>query len=260
MTAGHKSAAVSVVIPCFNQGRFLREAIDSILAQTIRPDRIIVIDDGSTDDTAAVAAEYPQVDYVFQKNRGLSGARNAGLRLLTTEFVLFHDSDDILTPTAIEQCLMAHKKHPKAAFVYGGYWWVDENRRFVGEELAKPQTDHFGALLAKNYIMMHGTVMYRTEILRASGGFDENLPRCEDYDVYLRLTQKYPIASYEGVAAEYRRHDENISLNIVLMLKTVRKLFARYAPIAQTKQEWRVAYAEGMRYWSDFWVGVWSGR
>jgi glycosyltransferase involved in cell wall biosynthesis len=241
------------VIPCFNQGGFLKEAVESVLAQTLRPERIIVVDDGSTDNTAAAAAEYPQVDYIFQKNRGLAAARNTGLRRVTTEFVLFHDSDDILKPTAIERCLMALDKHPQAAFVYGGFWWVDQKRGFLGEELAKRQTDHFGALLAKNYIMMHGTVMYRTEILRSAGGFNESLPRCEDYDVYLRLTQSYPIEAYEGVAAEYRRHNDNISLNAALMLKTVRKLLARHSRIAQTKQEWRVAHAEGVRYWSGFW-------
>lgn len=245
--------SVSIVIPCFNQGSFLKEAIESVLGQTRRADRIIVVDDGSVDNTAAVASEYPQVGYVFQKNRGLAAARNTGLRRVTTEFVLFHDSDDILKPAAIERCLMALDKHPQAAFVYGGFWWVDQKRGFIGEELAKPQTDHFGALLAKNYIMMHGTVMYRTEILRSAGGFNESLPRCEDYDVYLRLTQSHSIASYEGVAAEYRRHNENISLNAPLMLKTVRKLLARYTRIAQTKQEWRVAHAEGLRYWSGFW-------
>ena len=138
-------------------------------------------------------------------------------------------------------------------FVYGGFWWVDLKRGFVGEELARTYTDHFAALLARNHIMMHGTVMYRTEILRNAGGFDESLKRCEDFDVYLRLTKNYPIASYKGVAAEYRRHGENISLNAALMLKTVRTVLARHAPASQISPDLRVALAEGVRYWTGFW-------
>ena len=97
----HAPASVSIVITCFNQGNFLREAIQSVLTQSRRADQLIVADDGSTDDTAAVAAQFPAVDYVFQQNRGLSAARNIGLRRALGEYVLFLDSDDILKPTAI---------------------------------------------------------------------------------------------------------------------------------------------------------------
>jgi glycosyltransferase involved in cell wall biosynthesis len=249
----HAPASVSIVITCFNQGNFLREAIQSVLAQARRADELIVVDDGSTDDTAAVAAEFLGVDYVFQQNSGLSAARNTGLWRASGEYVLFLDSDDILKPTAIKNCLIALEENPEVAFVYGGFWWVDSKRGFIGEERARTYTDQFAAVLARNHILMHGTVMYRTEILRLARGFDESLVRCEDYDIYLRLTKKYPIVSYEGIAAEYRRHGDNMTTNATGMLKAVRTVLARHAPTAQSSRDWRIAHAEGVRYWSSFW-------
>jgi glycosyltransferase involved in cell wall biosynthesis len=240
--------SVSIIITCFNHAHFLEEAVQSVLSQTHPPDELIVVDDGSTDDTAAVAARFAMVDYVFQKNRGLAAARNTGLQRASAEYVLFLDADDILKPTAVERCLVAFEAKPEVAFVYGGFWLVDSERGFIAEKVPRPQTDHFAALLAVNHIRMHGTVMYRTEILRLAGGFDESLPCCEDYDVYLRLAKNYPITSYEGIAAEYRQHGGNMTQNAALMLKTVLAVLARHAPAGEASPEWRAAYAEGERF------------
>lgn len=242
---------VSVIIACFNHARFLGEAIQTVLSQTHPPDQLIVVDDGSTDDTAAIAAQFTSVDYIYQKNSGLAAARNAGLRHISTKYVLFLDADDILRPTAIEHCLAAFAANREAAFVYGGFWLVDSERRFIAEKVPRPRTDHFAALLAVNHIQMHGTVMYQAELLRLAGGFDESLPCCEDYDVYLRLAKSHPIASYEAIAAEYRQHGGNMTRNAALMLKTVRNVLARQASAAQASPDWRAAYAEGERFWSS---------
>ena len=179
----HAPTSVSIVIPCFNQGSFLKEAIQSVLTQTHRADQLIVVDDGSTDDTAAVAAEFPVADYVFQQNRGLSAARNTGLRRASGEYVLFLDSDDILKPPAIENCLIALEKNPEVAFVYGGFWWVDSKRGFIAEVIVPTWPLNFAALLAGKHALMHDTIMYKREILGLAGGFDESLRGSEDYDV-----------------------------------------------------------------------------
>ena len=249
----HAPASVSIVVTCFNQEMFLKEAVQSVLAQTRRADELIVVDDGSTDRTAVVAAEFAAVDYIFQNNRGLSAARNTGLQRTSAEYVLFLDADDILKPTAIEHCLIALEQNPKVAFVYGGFWWVDSKRVFIAEEPARKHTDHFAAGLERNYALMHGTVMYKTEILRRVGGFDESLQSCEDYDVYLRLTLNYPVAAYDGIAAEYRVHGESMTRNAARMLKSARVVLARYAVAARTSPDWRSAHARGVRFWSNFW-------
>ncbi len=94
------------------------------------------------------------------------------------------------------------------AFVHGGYVMVDRNRRVLSSHSARPTETPFLDLLRGNYIAMHGTVLYNTSLLRASGGFDFTLRSCEDFDVYLRLARVHSIAAYNSVAAEYRRHDQ----------------------------------------------------
>lgn len=92
---------VSVIIPCYNYGRFLAEAIDSVLRQTHLATEIVVVDDGSVDDTRAVAASYPQVRYIYQENQGLSAARNTGIENSAGTYITFLDADDWLFPDAL---------------------------------------------------------------------------------------------------------------------------------------------------------------
>ena len=243
---------VAVVVTCYNQARFLPEAVESVLAQSHTIDEIIVVDDGSTDDTAAVARRYGGVSYVYQHNRGLAAARNTGLRQATADHILFLDSDDILKPKAVEYCLAAFDAQPEAALVYGGFWAVDEKRIFLSEVVPGPQNDHFASFLRGNPIGMHGTVLYKTHILKRLKGFDESLQRCEDYDLYLRLSKDYPIGIYRGIAAEYRQHGDNMTRDAPVMLHMVRSVLARYEPMARTSAEWRAAYAAGHKFWSMY--------
>jgi glycosyltransferase involved in cell wall biosynthesis len=243
---------VSVIVPCFNQARYLGEAVDSLIGQTRSPDQIIIVNDGSTDNTAEVAGQFKQACYLFQANRGLAAARNAGLQEAIGEYVLFLDSDDVLLPNAIEHCLAAFATQPDAAFVYGGHRYVDAMRQPICEVAPQHPLDHFTALLRRNHIAMHGTVMYRTDIIRKAGGFDESLPCCEDYDLYLRLAENYPVGVYDSISAEYRQHGDNMTRNAPMMLKAALAVLARYASAARTSSERRAAYAEGEQFWSRF--------
>src|SRR5215212_1699019 len=112
---------VSVVIPCYNQAHFLGEAIESVLAQSYPNFEIVVVDDGSTDDTSEVAAYYPGVRLVRQENKGLSGARNVGLARSEGEYLVFLDADDRLLHEALEAHLEHLKANPECAFVSGHY-------------------------------------------------------------------------------------------------------------------------------------------
>ena len=112
---------MSVVIPCYNQAHFLSEAIESVLAQSYPHFEIVVVDDGSTDDTPKVAARYPAVRCIRQDNRGLSAARNAGLGCSEGEYVVFLDADDRLLPEALEVGLECFDANPECAFVSGHY-------------------------------------------------------------------------------------------------------------------------------------------
>ena len=125
---------VSVVIPCFNHGRFLPEAIESVLAQTYPWIEILVVDDGSTDNTREVAAQYPHVRYVYQHNQGLSAARNTGIRHSTGDFLVFLDADDLLYPGAIACNVGYMQEQQDAAFVSGAHDVVSVDKKKLGDK------------------------------------------------------------------------------------------------------------------------------
>lgn len=244
---------VSVVIPCYNHARFLAEAIESTLTQTYPHVEIIVVDDGSTDNTAEVAAQYPGVHYVRQQNQGLSAARNAGLRESHGDILVFLDADDRLLPKAVEQGVCHLLNSPDSAFVSGRYRYIAEDGSIMNEpgpERAEP--DSYTAFLRINYVGMHATVTYRRTVIEAEGGFDPSLPACEDYDLYLRIARKYPVSVHENLVAEYRQHGQSMSRDPRLMLKTVLAVLGSNWRYARENNSYKKAYKAGVKYWREY--------
>jgi len=203
---------VAVIIPAFNHAQFLPDAIRSVLAQTRPADEIIVVDDGSMDDPAAAIAQFKNVRLIRQDNRGPSGARNTGLRNCTATYVVFLDADDRLLPRALESGLACITSRPDCAFVYGGHRLVSADGRPLAPDCYNPiGGDVHLAFLRGNPIGMHAAVLYRRDRLLEVNGFDETLRLVEDYDLYLRIAQRYPVASHPTIIAEYRQHDRNTS-------------------------------------------------
>ncbi|MBU6461141.1 MAG: glycosyltransferase [Bradyrhizobium sp.] len=221
-------AAVAVIIPTFNQARFLGDAINSALAQTRLPDEIIVVDDGSTDDPATVVAQFPNVRLIRQENRGLSGARNTGLRNAAASYVLFLDADDRLMPRAVEAGLACIASRPDCAFVYGGFRPISENGRIIGPDYVDSIDGNAHLAFLRRGFSTPSMVLFRRDCLLEINGFDETLRRVEDRDLYLRLTQKYPIAGHKEIVTEYRMHGQNTSSNRVEQLKALFQIFKQY--------------------------------
>ena len=197
---------VSVVIPCYNQAHFLGEAIESVFKQTYKHFEIVVVDDGSTDNTSEVARRYSGIRCIEQVNQGLSAARNTGIRESKGEYLVFLDADDRLYPIALEAGLRCFKVFPECGFVYGAYRFITSD----GFPLWKPilnrvDKEHYLALLRENYIGMNGTVMFRRDVLELFEGFDTSLAACEDYDLYLRVARTFSIRYHDNVVAEYRK-------------------------------------------------------
>jgi SAM-dependent methyltransferase len=215
-----RPTSVAVIITSYNHAGFLADAIRSVLKQSRSADEIIVVDDGSTDDPAAIAAQFPPVRFVRQENRGLSAARNTGLRECSSRYVAFLDADDRLLPEALREGLACFQRRPGSAFVYGGHRivWQDGRARTSGIHRPIPERPYL-ALLARDLVGMHATVLYRRDCILAVGGFDETLRRREDYDVYLRLARRYPVASHPAIIAEYRQHGSNMSADHEGMLR-----------------------------------------
>ena len=156
-----KDPLVSVIIPCFNQGRFLAEAIACMQNQTYRHTEIIVVDDGSTDNTKQVAQSYPQVKYIWQKNQGLPASRNTGIRNCTGDYVAFLDADDWLYSDAIKTNLRYLRQNDQLAFVSGAYEEVKDAGKIISICKNEIKSDHYQQLLFSNYVGMISTVLYR---------------------------------------------------------------------------------------------------
>ena len=243
---------VSVVIPCYNQARFLGEAIESVLTQTYPRVEIIVVDDGSTDHTANVAALYPAVRYVHQANQGLAAARNTGLRASLGHILIFLDADDRLTPETAEHGVHHLLNSPESALVSGRYRYIKEDGTILNEYSQEPTApDPYAAFLRGNYVGMHGTVAYRRSALEAEGGFNTALRACEDYDLYLRLARRYPISMHNHLVAEYRQHGNNMSRDTRLMLKTILTVLHSNRQYARTNAGYRAAYHAGITAWRE---------
>ncbi len=249
--------SVAVIITTYNHARFLPDAISSIVAQTRPADEIIVVDDGSTDDPAAEAAKFPGVRLIRQDNRGCAAARNAGLRSATASHVVFLDADDRLLPVALAAGLARARARPDCAFVYGGFRAIAEDGRAAGPDRCYAiEGDGHLALLRENLIGMHATVLYRRDVLLAEGGFDEALRQGEDYDAYLRIARKYPIASYPTIVAEYRKHAQTMSVDSLSMLRSTLTVLDRHeARIAAGASE-RAALREGRANSRDYFAST----
>jgi glycosyltransferase involved in cell wall biosynthesis len=251
-TAVDTNATVSVVITCYNQGHFLSEAIESVLAQSYRNFEIILVDDGSTDDTSQIAATYPSVRYIHQNNSGLAAARNTGIKDSKGKFVVFLDADDRLVSIALEAGIYHLNAHPEYAFVSGRYSVLRSNGKItVQARHSFVENDHYMELLRGNYIGMHGTVMYRRAIFESVGGFDGSFGACEDYDMYLRIARTSPVYCHDSVVAEYRYHSENMTGNRALMLKSSQKVLRAQRKYLRDARQTE-AFASGIRSWQAF--------
>jgi glycosyltransferase involved in cell wall biosynthesis len=222
---------VTVVIPCYNQASYLGEAIESVRAQTYRGFEIVVVDDGSTDATAAVAGSHPEVRLLRQRNAGLSAARNAGLELSRGGYLVFLDADDRLLPNALRDGVDSLARHPEAAFTSGHFRFIRGDGSTKSEFAQEPiECPPYEGMLRGNYIGMHSTVMFRRAIFDKVGSFDTSLHSCEDYDLYMRITRRYAVARHDRLVAEYRRHDASMSVRAGRMLDTALDVLAAQRP------------------------------
>jgi glycosyltransferase involved in cell wall biosynthesis len=221
---------LSIVIPCYNQAHFLDQAIVSAVTQTYSPVEIVVVDDGSTDDTAAVAARHPSVRCLRQLNRGLPAARNAGWKASTGRYVIFLDADDRLLPHAATIGVAALTARPDAALAAG----LERRIAADGSPLPTPRrprvaSEHYTSLVRRCWIVV-ATAIYRREALVAIGGFDERLGFAEDYDLYLRLAEYFPIVDHYTEVSEYRQHPGTLSRNLERMLAHTLLVLGRHRP------------------------------
>lgn len=218
LSTGNESRTdcVSVVVPAKNASAYLSVAIKSLLDQTIPPQEILVVDDGSTDNTTQIATSFgPPVLLLSTKGaKGASAARNTGIRGASCEFVAFLDADDICRPERIERHLVSFRQSPRAALSFVDVVYVDS----TGSELGPPvayeefsQESFSGQLFVRNRIITTSAVMVRRSVLLEMNGFDEEISHNEEYDLWLRIALRYPVAHVASALVLYRLHATNIS-------------------------------------------------
>jgi glycosyltransferase involved in cell wall biosynthesis len=207
---------VSVIIPAYNAAAYIKETLDSVFAQTYQSFEIIVVNDGSPDTPALEEVLLPYRDrivYLTQENRGLSGARNTGLRAATGSMVALLDADDIWLPDYLEQQTTFLRQHPEYDLVYCNALFFGESiydgKKYMNVCLSEGEATSAAIISRRCHVFV--SVTARTEILKRFG-FDESLRSCEDFDCWLRFTAAgHRIGYHRKVLVRYRKHAASLS-------------------------------------------------
>jgi len=245
---------ISVIIPCYNQGHYLKHAIESVLQQTHKKLEVIVVDDGSNDITGSVCSIYgEQVKYVRVERVGISAARNIGVKFSQGDFVVFLDADDFLYPGALELNLYYFGYYPGIVFVSGGHVRIDEKGNQLPLTAGKNTLgNNYLSLLQGNYIAMQATVMYRRDLFYHFH-FDPSLRYCEDYEFNLSIARNFPVFGHSGIVAAYRIHSMNTSANKNLMLAAAIRVLRKQERLLINDEE-RKALQSGLKNWHDLYL------
>lgn len=187
------SPSVSVILTTYNRKAFVTEALESVLHQDFTDYEIIVIDDGSTDGTETVISNYKGVRYVYQKNQGVSHARNQGLSLAQGKFVCFLDSDDLWLPKKLSTQVTVMQKNPEAKVTYTDEIWIRKGRRVNPMRKHQKYSGRIFEKCLARCIISPSSVMITREVFDHVGLFDTSLPVCEDYDLWLRIASRFPV-------------------------------------------------------------------
>jgi len=204
---------VSIVIPTYNRSNIVRRAIDSVLAQSFTDLEILVVDDGSTDDTRAALAGYPErVRYVHQENGGPAAARNHGMRLARGEYIGFLDSDDAYLQGNVEAHLRVFERHPDAGLVYCGIEILDRDGKRLKDVLPSPEDRGLvlERLIRYNFITS-STVLMRRAAMEFAGPMSTRLWFAEDWYYWLRVASRFPIEFVNEVLVRYQRSAVSLS-------------------------------------------------
>lgn len=178
---------ISVVIPTYNRYKVLQRALASVYAQTHQPKEVIIIDDGSTDETSQIIKLFPEVKYFYQENSGVSSARNLGIKKANCEWIAFLDSDDEWHIDKLQEHLALHRNNPDLQISYTDEKWIREECEIkIPKKYRKFGGDIFKECLSHCIIAPSATIIHK-DLLERVGLFDESLEVCEDYDLWLRV-------------------------------------------------------------------------
>ena len=251
------AAGIAVVIPCYQQAAFLAEAIASVLAQSERADEVLVVDDGSTDETGTIAARFP-VRCIRRPNGGVCAARNTGVEASTSPFLVFLDADDRLLPDALASHRAAVAAEPDTAIAAGTCRIIDAGGAPAGHDVPFrcPGGDHYDAILRHNHIWPPAAAMLRRDALVEAGGWPERYAHFEDVALYLVIARRHPVRCRPEPVCDYRRQPSGASNNRAAMLDGIASVLRDQEPYVRANPRYAAALAAGRRAYMDRWGGL----
>lgn len=208
------SPVISVITPTYNRADFLPEAVRSVLDQSFPDFELLIVDDGSTDDTREVLAPFledPRVHYQYQPNQGQSVARNLGLAKARGRFICFLDSDNAWLPHKLEQQLAAFEQHPDVDVVYGDILTIDEQGKELSRKNMRRYSGRIAPQMLKDNCVSMNTAMARRVCFDEMGGMSGKRRVADDYDLWLRFSAKYRFLYMPDFFAKYRVMADQIS-------------------------------------------------
>lgn len=260
-----ESPVVSIIIPSYNQGRFIRDTIDSILSQDYRPIRIHVVDGASRDETVEVLKSYgdiPELNWVSESDKGVVDAVNKGFSKVTGDIVAIQSSDDMYLPGAVRRIVETFRVNPTVGLVYGDTVKVDAH----GKELLKYQSGPFSLenlFLLRTWIPQP-SAFFRRELLLTCGGWDERIPYAPDTDLWIRMAFRTDVLKIDEYLSQRRMHDAQRDTQCERIVRDYIQMIRQSPDIAKAPARLRRAAMAGtylirMRYrgTGSYWVAAW---
>ena len=204
---------ISVIIPSWNRADRLAAALDSVRAQSLVPHEVIVVDDGSTDNTRELLSRhYPEVRYLYQQNNGVSSARNTGIMAASGDWIALLDSDDRWEPLKLERQQQAIQAQPGYRLCHCDEIWIRNGKRVNPMKKHAKQGGKIFRHCLPRCVISPSAVMIQREVFADIGLFDENLPACEDYDLWLRICARHPVLFVnQPLVIKVGGHDDQLS-------------------------------------------------
>ncbi|MCB9062393.1 MAG: glycosyltransferase [Halobacteriovoraceae bacterium] len=233
---------LSVLLPVYNAQDFISQAIESILKQTFENFELVIIDDGSTDNTAKIISNFVDKRIRYFKNENnlkLIETLNKGISLCVGKYLARMDADDICHPQRFELQIAHLKNNPETAVVGSNIIFIDRHNRIIGRGIKAPETHH--AIVwefLKRCALYHPTVMINKELIGSELSYDSNYPHAEDYELWMRLSRKFKLANMSQDLLRYRIHKESITAKYSdESLSSMMRAITKNAPISLSERE-----------------------
>ncbi len=228
---------ITIVIPTYNRYTLLKRAITSLYNQSCQPKEIIVVDDGSTDNTKQIQNDFPEIIYIYQENRGVSAARNRGVKNASCEWIAFLDSDDEFHPGKLQKQLEFHQENPDILMSYTAEKWVRNGKEVkvpkkyqkIGKDIFAENVEYCN--IAPSSVMLH------KKVFQSVGMFDETLWACEDYEFWLRILMHFEAGLInEKLIIKHAGHENQLGFSKgleTLRIKALETLITRCKDVAK---------------------------